>query len=500
MIKLAKEKYFLVIFIATILVAFLISFISIYSGSIPFWFDPARDFIQGLSNQTKVSLIGEPTGIPGLFYGPYWIWLLSAALLVSKDPRVVQFLVLALPYFLIFPFILYKLRKVFGFSTSIILWILFIFGFLRYTVFPWNPHLAPLLVLGLFYLLIAKVQDPKQIIVRSLTAGLTAGLIGNFHISFALGLLIGIALFFVIEYLLQPTFENFRKMLMKGTSFSVGLVASFLPFILFESRHGFNQVRVILDTVLSSYAVVGIKGLDHDQILQRFFQVFSELLYLPKTYAVLLVAVPLLILIYRIISKKVVLSTEEKSLLILCFSTVGSILFVYFTSKNPVWEYHFIAVEVLILLLIGVLSRRLLILRILLALLATFILTSNIYTQLLRERPNVLSYDTLAKKEYIVKLIDDDSKGGEYTVFTYNPGIYSYEFSYLFKWLANKDVPYDPGQIERGGDIVYLIIQKTDPAIYQDYINSHAGDSEYKTSNVWHIEDGTTVIKRERLK
>jgi hypothetical protein len=125
------------------------------------------------------------------------------------------------------------------------------------------------------------------------------------------------------------------------------------------------------------------------------------------------------------------------------------------------------------------------------------VVITGVYHYFFIPKPSVLAYDTLGKKEYIVNLVKNDAKNSDYTVFAYNPGIYSYDYSYLFNWMAHKDVPYDPGQIKFGASRVYLIIQKSDPGIVQDYINFHAPSSKYITTNSWKIADETVIIRRE---
>ncbi len=161
------------------LISILPSLQSVILGGFPFWFDPARDLLLALDNLKKVTLIGPPTGIPGLFYGPYWIWLLSLPLLISRDPRFVVLVVQTLPYLVIFPLLLWQFRRLFTPMTVVALWLLFILAFNKYATFLWNPHLAPLLFLFLTFLAIG-----KKTLVTALLMGLVSGLILNFHFSF----------------------------------------------------------------------------------------------------------------------------------------------------------------------------------------------------------------------------------------------------------------------------------------------------------------------------
>ena len=72
-----KKLFYSLAFSLFFLFPLFLSLKNIIQGNIPFWFDNARDFLLALGNLEKPTLIGPPTGIPGVFYGPYWIWLLS---------------------------------------------------------------------------------------------------------------------------------------------------------------------------------------------------------------------------------------------------------------------------------------------------------------------------------------------------------------------------------------------------------------------------------------
>ena len=90
--------------IFSIIFVFYLTVRALYFGAFAFWFDPARDLALGLANLKKISLIGHPSGgLPGLFYGPYYIWFISFAELFNKDPRWIWFFFAAVPYFTLFP-------------------------------------------------------------------------------------------------------------------------------------------------------------------------------------------------------------------------------------------------------------------------------------------------------------------------------------------------------------------------------------------------------------
>ena len=496
-----KQTFFqIVIFALAVLIPFLLALYPLATGRISFWYDPARDFLLAYGNLHKLTLIGPTSGIPGLFYGPYWIWLLSFGLLFSLDPRLVIFLVLMLPYFTIFPFILYKMRTLFGMTTSILLWLLFIIGDgIHYSINPWNPNLAPLLFLCLVYLLtftnfkkIGKRQNIHIFII-----GILSGFIINFHISFGLGSIIGVVLFFIL-YSWRVSL-HWKNIIMIFVIFSAGVILTFIPFFIFEIRHGFNQIHTALTTISSKDAVVAVKGLDKVSILKLFFNSLQVLLQIPILYCYLFFVIGITYFSYQIKTKKVILKEDEKKLLLILFSCSAGILSLYLTSKNPVWSYHFIGVEIIFLLFFGLLIHKNIALKVFVGILI-IIFTYMGYAHTIKSFSQVRFDDqSLSTREYTTRLIVKDADTMPYTVFAYSPSIYTYEYSYIFKWIAHKDIPYDPNMIPRGGDLVYLIIPKGTSSP-EDFTNSKTPHNQYKTVAHWSSPDGTEIIKRVKIK
>lgn len=169
----------------------------------------------GLDNLQKPTLIGPPSGIPNEFYGPYWIWLISAALTISRDPRFVTFFVEAIPYFVIFPFVLYRFSKILKKEIVLMIFVVFTFSF-NYKFFLWNPHLAPLFYLSFVYMLLKSdfiSLKPLNIVWIGLS-GFLLGLVMNFHLSFGLGLMVSSVFVFIIEFLVN--IKQYKKNLLKN--------------------------------------------------------------------------------------------------------------------------------------------------------------------------------------------------------------------------------------------------------------------------------------------
>ncbi len=475
----------------------------IWVGDIAFWYDPVRDMLSAWSNFNKPTLIGPPSGIPGVFYGPYWIWLLGIGMLFSKDPRIVTFIVLAIPYLVLFPLILYAFRA-FGIRTIVMLFALFLLSFNNYADFLWNPHLAPLLLLSFIMLFLLMWQEEG---LRgkffAVAAGFFLGLLVNFHISFGIGATCGIGFYFL--YLLINTLVKGRERMkaflawsIKICLFSIGYLVAFGPFLLFEIRHQFQQSRVLFTTLTQYGGTIALHGLTKTEIIFSFFGRAGQLLQLPTLIAALLLVATGLYVIYLIRNKSMKLSAADKRLLGILASLALGVLFVYLTARNPVWSYHFIAVEVLFLLLVGVLMERVNVFRI-------FILlwTLVLLLQFAMSFPGHIATDPkkipgdLASEEGIVRQIAADSGKGTYTVYAYSPSIYMYEYSYLFKWMEKKDFSYDPGKVQREGTVYLILPPHVKQALYDNFIHYRTPPHDYKTTGIWTMPDGSTIIKRE---
>lgn len=508
-VKLLKQPVTIFALIGFAIV-FSIALQNILRGSIPFWYDPARDLLLALDNLKKPTLIGPPAGIPGIFYGPYWIWFLSIGLLFSKDPRIVSVIVLLIPYFTLLPFIMWRIGKEWGMFTAAVLGILFLLTFNEYTKQLWNPHLAPLFFLTMVYVLASSdlTKNKRENVLKILLGGFVAGLVVNFHISFGIGVMAGIFLYFIFDVLrvimqkkkkLKIT-ELLKHYILSVVIFYVGVGVAFLPFLLFESRHGFQQTQAAVKTLVNPFATVGVWGLTDELIITHFFKSFFKLTEFSNIMLLLALAVLLGNIFYVFYKKrKVVLSDFTVKMLLLVFLISIAVFYFYLNSKNPVWEYHFIGVEILFLLLLGALMNTFQAFR-------YFVASWLVYLLLLRipmiasEAKKMPVDDTLIAKEVVVKSVVANAGGTTYEVLVYNPAIYTYDFDYLFLQMEGKKVTKNLTELKGFSGPVYLVIPGKDKARIEDYINAQTRGISYKKNKEWKASGNTRIIKLTDIK
>jgi hypothetical protein len=466
---------------------------SILTGTIPFWFDPARDLLQALTHLGHPTLIGPPTGIPGLFYGPYWIWLLSLGLSITRDPRFAVFLVLTLPYFTLFPLVLFSFRRFFKPSILYPLWFLFIVTHINYATHPWNPHPAPLFFITLVYFITLPTKP-----WRTLLCGLLAGLVLNFHMSFGIGIFFACLLYFTITHL-SPL--RLKSLILHISLFASGVFVTYIPFFLFELRHQFLQIKTLThlleQTFIYHQPVVGVTGLAKVQIIKLFFTKPSVLLNLPLNFSYSLYLFLAVYFFIRFRHHRFHLPTRHRRLLLFLVTSSISLLFIYLTSKNPVWDYHFLGVEIIFLLFMGIAATKLPLVKPLLTFWAAviFLLTSATFFKSFSQDP--LKVPSLAAKKHQVDFVYQQSQNTSFAYYAYSPAIYTYDYDYLFLWLGKEKYHHQPVDFSLT-DTTYLIIPPSSQASTLDFIEYRTPKKDFHTKEQWSFPDGTTVYQRTK--
>ena len=499
-----KNKLFWLIALGAWLLLAAIFLYTIVSGNTSFWYDPARDMLSAWNNLHKLTLIGSTSGIPGIFYGPYWIWLLSIPIFFSKDPRLTTLIVSFIPCMFILPIILYQFKKYFDKWILLALWILFILSSKSYVIFIWNPNNSPLLFLAATYLILSAVSKEKFStgLKQIFLAGLLTGLALNINIAFGAVFALSSVLFLFLStilFLKRTLVIRTQQLFLRIGAFVIGILLMFLPFFIFEVRHGFEQTKIALMALAhGGGGIVTVHGLTKVQIIGSFFGRWAQLLQLSSNAGLVILAILIAILVILFLQNKVHFSKAEGSLLLFLFSLSVGCLGLYLSVHNPVWEYHFTGIEVLWILLLGVFLTKIPFIRYLVYVWILFLLCIQIMGFWGTIHTSILTADSLTTKEYIVNTIVKDANGKTYSVYAYSASIYVYEYTYLFRWLADKDVPYDPSAVKREGD-VYLILSPEKQSLLDDFVNYRTPPKLYKTVKTFSIPNGTTILKRSLL-
>ncbi|MFA6081070.1 MAG: hypothetical protein WC741_01555 [Patescibacteria group bacterium] len=495
MIKLLKRISFILLFI----IPFFIIIKPILSGAIPFWYDPGRDLLMAWDNLKKISLIGPTSGIPGIFYGPQWIWLLSIGVAISKDPRVVLFLIISLPYFVGIPLAIYFLNKSLVEKLTVpATWILAIFCFSSYITQIWSPNLAPLflfVLLTLFYK--TKEIRAERNIKSFMIMGLIYGLLLNHHISLGVVFLVTWIIYFFTTFFLsildkKRLKENLLNWLINTVSFWSGLMIMLLPFFLFEVRHGFMQIKSLIFTLSKSTAVVGQIGISKYEIVQKFIERSSVALSIPQQFSIFVIVLIIAGIFFNLLKKR--FSKDDLKLLLFLVLNILSLFIVYFGTKNPVWNYHFISVEVVFIFLTLLAIKKNRILQYVIFSWAIILLISKIVTFTQSFMKQNSQGELMAKKSN-VEFILNDTKNASFVYFAKNPSIYSYDYDYIFRWIGEIKKKY-PNQNPDTAVNTYIIVPNDVKNDKVGFTLNRTPDEKYYTASEWLREDKTMIIKR----
>lgn len=503
-----KKAHILSLFLALgVLFMFYLTSRAIYFGAFPFWFDPARDLGLGLANLKKLSLIGHPSGgLSGVFYGPYYIWLISLAEAINKDPRWVWFAFAALPYFTLFPFMLSKFRKYSDIPTLLAFWLLFLLSF-SYYIQVWNPNPTPIMYLAAVYFATLVLFRTGRAFLFAFLTGIMAGLIANFHMSFGAALIVSFFLAFAADFFLQlgnKTKEKLSLLKNKALQFilyGAGVFVTYIPFLLFESRHGFNQIKIILANFvlgLTKGASLNIgAGIPKPEVAGVFFGQGGKLMHLPGIMLIALIVASFAFVLVRSKNRKKAFSPDEIRLMALVLLNALVVLFVFVTTKNPVYEYFFTGVEMFFLLFALIVFRKIPALRYLFIafVLVVFLERANTEVAAMNKKSTLPNYAT---KREAVDTIYRDNPPRQFTVFVYDPAIYTYDFDYIFNMYGEK-YGFLPDRTKPGDRVSYVVLPATkDTGALTSFTDYYTPSKEFITKKKWTMTDGTVILRRER--
>ena len=200
--------------------------------------------------------------------------------------------------------------------------------------------------------------------------------------------------------------------------------------------------------------------------------------------------------VYHFKKNKNLFSDVEKKLLLLLATISTIVLVIYFRTKNPVWNYHFICFEIIYLFILGVFVRKFLLFRNLLLVWVIYLVFLQLIYFFNGLTDNPYKVSSLATKEYVVDILVKDASKHSYAVFAYSSAIYTYDYDYLFMWKEKKTLATSASDVVYNNRYVYLIIEKTSEEKKDDFINYKTPNSVYTTVRSWNIADGTSIIKR----
>ncbi len=231
--------------------------------------DEGRDMIvmRRIFTEKQLPFLGPTASVGGFYLGPIYYWMAAPFLLLWRfDPVGPSFLVAILGVGTVL--LLYKfLRESIGFWPAILASFLYSVDPLvvRYSRSSWNPNPLPFFSLLLIYFLYLGINRRK--LIYFLLAG------GSFGIAVQLHYL---ALILVaVSALIVLVNTNFKKWLPILLLSIIGFLTTFSPFLSFEIRHNFPNLKTIMEFVTRG-TTLGIKTTNLVWLISNVGNIFLE--------------------------------------------------------------------------------------------------------------------------------------------------------------------------------------------------------------------------------
>lgn len=203
--------------------------------------DEGRDMLimRNIFIEKHLPFLGPSASVGGFYLGPIYYWMAAPFLLLWHfDPVGPAHLVAILGVVTVF--LLYKfINEALGFWPAIAAGVLYSASplIVRYSRSSWNPNPLPFFSLLLIYFIYLAIIKKRN--VYFLAAGASFGIAIQLHYLAAILFLISAIIVGV-----NTSFKNWPKIVFFAI---IGFLITFSPFLMFEIRHNFPNIRTILE-------------------------------------------------------------------------------------------------------------------------------------------------------------------------------------------------------------------------------------------------------------
>ncbi|MDO8657323.1 MAG: glycosyltransferase family 39 protein [Candidatus Levybacteria bacterium] len=351
--------------IAAILIA--AAFLRIYriDGYMTFLGDEGRDALIVYNIlHGRLTFLGPTASVGGFFMGPIYYYFMAPFLLLFNYNPVGPAVMVAL-FGVATVFLIYKVgSEFFNKKTGFIACTLYAVSplVIGYSRSSWNPNLMPFFSLITIYIFYKAVKSNKN--KYFILCGILYGIAIQLHY---IELFLGVAIFLYIP-IIRFFSKEFFRIIKDYVYIFIGFVIGWSPFLTFEIRHSFPNIRSIINFVFNSGETGGNSHF-LDNVGNVFFRLFGRLLtnfpppeqvnigihpniavwyYLTILLAVLTISI-FLFQCFKTLKQR---SNEflKLSLLFLWFF-IGILLFGFY--KKPIYDYYFEFMFPLPFLLVG---------------------------------------------------------------------------------------------------------------------------------------------------
>lgn len=431
----------------------------IITNSFPFTYDVGRDMLEvsRIVYGHKLTLIGPTTGLTGLFYGPWWYYILSIPFLISGgNPQFVAFFIVFTGILTIL-FMYYLGKKIEGKSLGLILAFFCSFSPAMVGISSqiWNPNLIPFFVV-LVLLLINKIfLINKSNNKYFLALGLLLGLILDLEVVFGAVFIIGVLLSIVILFWNKIKLRSYLYILL-------GFLFVVLPRFLFEIRHNFIMTRSVIEN-FNKQPSANNNFFNYDHIID-VLKTLKNLF--DATFTGQNAILGFVIILFLLAGLSVYKNIDQKKQFYLKFSSIILLTFFIVLSffSGAIWSHYLVGIPILYILIaslmISIIRKKIkisvpIIISTLLILFVIYIKDLNVSISLKPswEGDAAVYRNQLAVIDYIYL----NAGGKKFNYVAYTPAVYDYPYQYLFAWYGKNKYGYIPSKEKE--KLFFLIIE-----------------------------------------
>lgn len=459
----------------------------ILAGNYLFGFDQGQNYIRAydIAVNHKLTLIGAEVGsgsagVPGLFHGPGFYYLLAFMLVLFKGDPYGGLVLMWIGGVVTLLLVFLTVRNMFGEKASLVsLFLVSIAPLIApQSRFVWGPHLASVLIV-LYYFFLYNI--PKNPVIWTFATAFTAGLLYHFELALSvpLVLLAGVAVLY---------YRVFTKRVVLAAILALSL--AYAPMILFEIRHGFMATKGVVKNITTKKEVKPDEEKQGDfYISQKKYQfianfrdsfIFESGMIGQRMYMPFLATLTLVIVWGILLSGR-----RTKSYFGLLIFAIPISFLVFLPLRGAIWPYylihlHFVYLYALAVATVAIFQKIPGIKAALIpGIFIMFFLYSMTRGALYRLKLNWLvdyyDYGGNAKikgKRAIIDYVYADAKGTPFSVFVFMPPVYTWPYDYLFLTYAKEKYGYVPSHEKKGTAYMIIELDGTKPWSYKGWLET----------------------------
>lgn len=490
---LKKEHYILYLII---LVGAFLRFQGVFTNSFAFTYDVGRDMLTlwQIVYDHKISLIGQTTGLPGVFYGPWWYYLLAPFFAIfSGNPQgIAGIMSLVGVLSIIFSYILGE--KIGNRILGIILVAITAVSpiLISWSSQIWNPNIIPVFVLLTLLVLSNIFLSNKNKLKYYFFLGIILALIMDFEIVFGVLFLVSIALSVLV-------IKKMNIKLSEAIGFFVGGLIILSPRIVFELRHQFLMTKSLIN-FFSSGDSIGRDSLGK-VLINRFSIFFDQFCSTLATDNKLLgIAIFFFILVSLLFLYKKTNSMVKNFIQLSCITLVVFFIGILFFNHD-IWPHYLVGLPIFYILLFSLslylLSKKLSGNTIpIIIVILVFIINLNPIGVIQNLSKPLWEGDAAVYRNQVgvIDYIYQESNGREFKYVVYTPPVHDYTYRYLFKWYGPNKYKSSPSI---NSNLAYFILEPDfqNPQRLKDWLKQREGDGRIIKSQ----EVGGGIVVQTRI-